>query len=163
LLEHEWLPWHIDIIVRKQQRGIQKTKWKVEKGVGGEYVGEGIGKVCNDNDIEQQFYCTIYTLQQNGISENMNRILTEHSSCSLNDALMNKRFWSLAMCHGCWVRNWIFAIALKSSDGKQRSPWGMLKVFWIVGDSIIYINQINLNQEHLKMFMLVSLQLIKLG
>jgi hypothetical protein len=120
---------------------IKKKGWKVEvlnSDGGGEYVGEEIAKVCNDNGIEQQFTAP-YTPQQNGISENMNRILTEHASCLLNDAIMNKRFWSLAMRHVCWVRNRMFASALKSSDGKQRSPYqvlfgknppiGMLKVF----------------------------------
>mmetsp|Transcript_10394 Transcript_10394/g.13616 ORF Transcript_10394/g.13616 Transcript_10394/m.13616 type:complete len:214 (+) Transcript_10394:1527-2168(+) len=120
---------------------VKKRKWKVEvlnSDGGGEYVGDEVAELCDDEGIEQQFTAP-YTPQHNGISENMNRILTEHASCLLNDASMNKKFWSLAMRHACWIRNRMFASALKTADGKQRSPYqalfgktpsiSMLKVF----------------------------------
>jgi len=120
---------------------VKKRGWKVEilnSDGGGEYQGDEIAELCDEEEIEQQFTAP-YTPQHNGISENMNRILTEHASCLLNDASLNKKFWSLAMRHVCWIRNRMFASALKSADGKQRSPYqalfgknpsiSMLKVF----------------------------------
>ncbi|XP_048481491.1 uncharacterized protein LOC105390889 [Plutella xylostella] len=69
---------------------------------GGEYVNEAFDKFCRDAGIIQQ-HTIPYTPEQNGMSERMNRTLTERAKCI--NANLPKKFWAEAISTAAYVTN----------------------------------------------------------
>lgn len=70
---------------------------------GREYMGEFTGE-CKRSGIIQQTSC-VYTPQQNGVAERMNRTLVERAKCMLFDAGLGKELWAEAINRAAYVIN----------------------------------------------------------
>lgn len=71
---------------------------------GAEYLSKRFTNYCKDNGILQQL-TNVYTPQQNGIAERMNRTLTEKARCLLFDADLPKTFWAEAVNMSAYIIN----------------------------------------------------------
>ncbi|CAF4946395.1 unnamed protein product [Pieris macdunnoughi] len=71
---------------------------------GKEYVNEAFDKVCRDSGIKRQLTIP-YTPEQNGMSERMNRTLTERAKCMLINSGLPKKFWAEAVATAAYVIN----------------------------------------------------------
>ena len=63
---------------------------------GGEYIDDEFNNFCQQEGIKRQFTAA-YTLQQNGVTEQMNRTLLERAGAILRTARMAKSFWAEAV------------------------------------------------------------------
>jgi hypothetical protein len=111
---------------------------------GGEYTGgenstnpSKFEKVCEKENIQQRFSAP-NTQAQNGISERLMRTLIESAASMLAEAMLDHRWWSLAVKHAVWIRNRISHQALKSGKVYQTpfeklyhrsAKLGMVRVF----------------------------------
>ena len=110
---------------------VKVRNWKVcmlTTDGGGEYgAGENCSnlsdfqQLCVDENIVQR-YTAANTQGQNGISERLNRTLCDNAAASCDEAVLENRFWSLAVTATCWVRNRITHATLTARDGRLLSP-----------------------------------------
>ena len=63
---------------------------------GGEYLSEEFQRFLTEFGIQLQF-TVVYSPQQNGVSEWLNRTLVETARCMLNHAGLNNVFWTEAI------------------------------------------------------------------
>ncbi|KAL4324482.1 hypothetical protein GQ457_11G027590 [Hibiscus cannabinus] len=71
---------------------------------GGEYTSDEFDDFCRNEGIKRQF-TTIYTPQQNGVAERMNRTLLERTRAMLRSAGLEKAFWVEAVNTACYLVN----------------------------------------------------------
>lgn len=71
---------------------------------GKEYLSHDFVNFCKANGIVQQL-TNIYTPQQNGVAERMNRTLTEKARCLLFDAGLPKTYWAEAVNMSAFIIN----------------------------------------------------------
>lgn len=80
---------------------------------GTEYGSNEFKRFCKANGIQHQL-TTVYTPQQNGVAERMNRTIVEKAKCLLFDADLPKRFWAEATNMAVYLIN----RTISSSHGK---------------------------------------------
>jgi transposase InsO family protein len=71
---------------------------------GSEYSNTRMNSFLEDAGIKREF-TTVYTPQQNGASERLNRTLVEKARCLLRDASMPEEFWGEAVLTANYIRN----------------------------------------------------------
>ena len=71
---------------------------------GSEYTSKAFSLYCEQSGIDQQF-TTIYTPQQNGVSERANRTLEETAKCMMQYASLNVKFWAEAISTAVYLKN----------------------------------------------------------
>ena len=71
---------------------------------GGEYTSFEFRSYCEENGIKRQFIVKM-TPQQNGVSERMNRTLTEKARSLRLQASLPKVFWGDAITFSCFLVN----------------------------------------------------------
>ncbi|GMJ14768.1 hypothetical protein HRI_005146000 [Hibiscus trionum] len=71
---------------------------------GGEYTSDEFDDFCRKEGIKRQF-TTVYTPQQNGVAERMNRTLLERTRAMLRAAGLEKAFWAEAVNTACYLVN----------------------------------------------------------
>lgn len=71
---------------------------------GTEYCTKEFDDFCKKEGIQHQL-TTVYTPQQNGVAERMNRTLVEKAKCLLFDADMSRRFWAEAINMATFLTN----------------------------------------------------------
>ncbi|GKA10136.1 gag-pol polyprotein [Tanacetum coccineum] len=83
---------------------------------GGEYTSDEFDTFCMQEGIKRQF-TTVYTPQQNGVTEQMNITLLERARAMLATASLGKSFWAEAVNTACYVinRSPSTAVELKTS------------------------------------------------
>jgi transposase InsO family protein len=109
--------------------------WKIKRLMsdgGGEYAGNensvmdsAFEAYCKSKGIEQNF-TSAYTPAQNGMAERLNRTIIEHAQAFLYEAVLDKRFWSMAVQHVVWLRNRIYHGGLRDATGVACSPFEKL-------------------------------------
>ena len=99
---------------------------------GGEYTGTEnairlsmFEQICIENGI-RQITTAPYTPAMNGISERLNRTISEAATCMLHDACLDNQFWSLAVAHACYVKNRLPHRSLIGDNKKPISPYEKL-------------------------------------
>ena len=63
---------------------------------GKEYTSTKFNQLCEEAGIEHQL-TTLYTLEQNGVSERRNRSIMEMARCMLHEKELPKQFWAEAV------------------------------------------------------------------
>lgn len=81
-------------------------------------------RVCASEEIEQRFSAA-NTQAQNGISERLMKTLTDNAAAMLHEAVLDHRWWSLAIKHAVWIRNRLPHRSLKLARVSQ-SPYEKL-------------------------------------
>jgi len=71
---------------------------------GGEYVSKRFAAALSSCGVIKET-TTPYTPEQNGMSERMNRTLTEMSNCMLGHAKLPNEFWSYSIATAAYIRN----------------------------------------------------------
>eukprot|EP00253_Pinus_taeda_P025873 PITA_25873 len=71
---------------------------------GGEFTSKEFDSYCKDAGIETH-KTTVYTPQQNGVAERMNRTLLERARSMLSNAGLQKELWTEAVATTCYVIN----------------------------------------------------------
>lgn len=71
---------------------------------GTEYCSNDFDNFCRKNGIQHQL-TNVYTPQQNGVAERMNRSLVEKAKCLLFDANLPKKFWAEAIGMATYIIN----------------------------------------------------------
>jgi transposase InsO family protein len=71
---------------------------------GGEYVGSDVERYLEEKGIKHET-TNVYTPQENGVSERLNRTLLEKARCMLHTARLPMRFWGEAVCAANFVKN----------------------------------------------------------
>jgi transposase InsO family protein len=71
---------------------------------GSEYINNKMDSYLLETGIKREM-TTIYTPQQNGASERLNRTLVEKARCLLKDSGMPERFWGEAILTANYIRN----------------------------------------------------------
>eukprot|EP00253_Pinus_taeda_P003238 PITA_03238 len=71
---------------------------------GGEFTSKEFDSYCKDAGIERH-QTTVYTPQQNGVAERMNRTLLERARSMLSNAGLQKELWTEAVATTCYVIN----------------------------------------------------------
>jgi transposase InsO family protein len=69
-----------------------------------EYLSNNFKKICVEHGI-QRFYTTLYTPQQNGVTERKNRIILDMVRSMLKTKNMPKEFWAEAMQRAVYMQN----------------------------------------------------------
>lgn len=80
------------MVTAKHERRISRLR----SDNGGEYCGKRFKKFCISEGIQQEFTVP-YTLEQNGVSERVNRTLVEKASAMLQDSGISKFLWDQAI------------------------------------------------------------------
>ena len=70
----------------------------------GEYTSDEFDDFCRTGGIKRQF-TAVYTPQQNGVAERMNRTLLERTRAMLRAAKLEKVFWAEAVNTACYLVN----------------------------------------------------------
>eukprot|EP00253_Pinus_taeda_P007139 PITA_07139 len=76
----------------------------LRKKNGGEFTSKEFDSYCKDARIERH-KTTVYTPQQNGVSERMNRTLLERVRSMLSNVRLRKELWMEAVATTCYVIN----------------------------------------------------------
>lgn len=71
---------------------------------GTEYCNKAFDQFCRSSGILHQ-KSVVYTPQQNGVAERMNRTLVERARCMLADASLNKSYWAEAINMAAFLAN----------------------------------------------------------
>lgn len=71
---------------------------------GGEFANDAFDAFCQQEGIKRQF-TTVYTPQQNGVAERMNRTLLERTRAMLRTAKLPKAYWAEAVSTACYLIN----------------------------------------------------------
>eukprot|EP00253_Pinus_taeda_P027941 PITA_27941 len=71
---------------------------------GGEFTSKEFDSYCKDAGIERH-KTTVYTPQQNGVAECMNKTLLERARSMLSNAGLQKELWTKAVATTCYVIN----------------------------------------------------------
>eukprot|EP00253_Pinus_taeda_P017465 PITA_17465 len=71
---------------------------------GGEFTSKEFDSYCKDAGIERH-KTTVYTPQQNGVAERMNKTLLERARSMLSNAGLQKELWTEAVATACYVIN----------------------------------------------------------
>eukprot|EP00253_Pinus_taeda_P008927 PITA_08927 len=71
---------------------------------GGEFNSKEFDSYCKDAGIERH-KTTVYTSQQNGVVERMNRSLLERARSMMSNARLQKELWTEAVATACYVIN----------------------------------------------------------
>ena len=71
---------------------------------GGEFVSKEFKNYCKEAGIERH-KTTVYTPQQNGVTECMNMNLLERARCMLSNAKLQQRLWAEAVLTSCYLVN----------------------------------------------------------
>eukprot|EP00253_Pinus_taeda_P028237 PITA_28237 len=71
---------------------------------GGEFTSKEFDNYCKDAGIERH-KTTVYTPQQNGVAERMNKTLLERARSMLSNANLQKELWIEAVATTCYVIN----------------------------------------------------------
>nr|GEZ43135.1 Gag-Pol polyprotein [Tanacetum cinerariifolium] len=72
---------------------------------GGEYTGDEFNTFYKQEGIKRQF-TMVYTPQQNGVAEGMNKTLLERARAMLATSSLEKSFWAEAVNTACCMINW---------------------------------------------------------
>lgn len=92
---------------------------------GTEFCQQGINKVCVVNGILHQ-RTVVYTPQQNGLAERMNRTIVERAKCLLFDAELEKCYWAEAANMAVYLINRSVCSAHASKTPEE--VWSGIKV-----------------------------------
>lgn len=101
-------------IYAENQTGKQIKVIRTDNGT--EYLNKQFMELCKKNGIKHE-KSTAYSPQQNGISERMNRTLTEKMRCMLFEGKCEKRLWGEALLAAANIIN-----ILPNSANENRSP-----------------------------------------
>ena len=71
---------------------------------GGEFCSDAFNNYYRQEGIVRH-HTILYTPQQNGVAERMNRTIISRARCMLSDARMSKRFWAEAANTACYLIN----------------------------------------------------------
>eukprot|EP00253_Pinus_taeda_P024984 PITA_24984 len=71
---------------------------------GGEFTSKEFDNYCKDTGIKRH-NTTVYTPQQNGVVERMNRTLLERARSMLSNTNLQKELWTEAVATACYVIN----------------------------------------------------------
>ena len=71
---------------------------------GSEYSSKAMKEFCIKKGIQQQ-YSILYTPEQNGVAERLNRTITEEIRAMLYQAKLPKRFWAEALSTAMYLKN----------------------------------------------------------
>lgn len=80
----------------------------------GEYTSEELKDYLKSQKIKQEL-TSAECLEQNGISERMNRTLCESAHTMLHHAGLPKKFWAEAIATGAYIRNRVSTSALNGN------------------------------------------------
>ena len=83
----------------------------VQADNGGEFCSDAFDDYCRKEGIVRH-HTIIYTLQQNGVAERMNRTIISKARCMLSNTHMNKHFWAEAANTACYLINRLPSISL---------------------------------------------------
>jgi transposase InsO family protein len=90
---------------------------------GGEFMSKEFEYYCKEVGIERH-KTIIYTPQQNGVVERMNKTLLERARSMLNNAKLQQELWEEVVNTTCYLVNWSLSVAIDSKisgRGMDRS------------------------------------------
>lgn len=90
-----------------------------------EFLSNAFNSFCRSNGIQHQL-TTVYTPQQNGTAERMNRTLIEKARCMLFDANLSKCFWAEACSMAAYIIN--RSVCARWTDSTPEEVWSGHKV-----------------------------------
>ncbi len=90
---------------------------------GGEYLSEEFKCYLKKHGIRAEFTAA-YSPQQNGVSERMNRTLTEAARSMLTHAGLSNAYWADAVATAVYLRNRMVTTALKSGETPYQRWYG---------------------------------------